>query len=90
MRDGNEPCVRIKRHPQNACIRVGVFLFSYRAKPATSGMAMPFWEQAHACGKNCIFPVDNPTGLVVEWTVHYCGVVCEFDCGLIEKTVIDS
>ena len=25
------------------------------------------------------FIIDNCLTFVVEWTVHYCGVVCEFD-----------
>ena len=28
--------------------------------------------------KFTFFSLDNQMGLVVEWTVHYCGVVCEF------------
>ena len=43
-----------------------------------------------SCGKFYKLLVDNALPLVVEWTVHYCGVVCEFDCIQIEKTVIDS
>ena len=40
--------------------------------------------------KITFFSLDNKLGLVVEWTVHYCGVVCEFDCVFIKRTVIDS